>query len=112
MEVALRDYGVASTRDDLIRLAVSPAGRRTAIDFPTLGWSGFGRLFSTTRGIPLPGEAFRTSHLFELDPQTKCSGECCSYLASRARAAAKATKVEQNEWWVTNEDGAIRTPSV
>ena len=40
LEVDLKDYGIASTSDDLVRLAVSPEGRQNAIDFPTLGWSG------------------------------------------------------------------------
>ena len=64
----LTDFGISPEGDNQIRLAVTPADRQNAIDLPTQGWSGYGRLYNATPGKPLRGEAFRTAHQFNSDP--------------------------------------------
>ena len=110
LDVDLQDYGIDPASDDLIRHAASSGDRRSAIDSPTLGWSGFGRLYNSRRGRPLPDEAFRTSHLVDSDLTTRNTRVWGSDTASRALAAAETTKVEQKEWWMTKEDGSTCTP--
>ena len=50
VEAGLKDFRIVPVRNNLISLAASSADRQSAIDLPTLGWSGFERLYNSTGG--------------------------------------------------------------
>ena len=105
----LQDFGIVPGSGDQIRLAATPADRQNAIDLPTRGWSGYWRLYDSTRGKLLRDEACRAAESFNLDPDTPYGRERGVDFASRALAASDATKVEQADFRLLLEDGSKST---
>ena len=101
-------FGPPKKRAGDYRLDVSDAGSKNAIDFPTLGWSAFNRLYNLADPPRSPPHAaFLSASLFSPDPTITFARAEHKDIVSVSLDAAGAAKVDLSEWWMMGGRTAI-----
>ena len=98
----MEEYGIFSSNEDSIRLALAQEDARNAIHLPTDGWPSYSALYEGDPPAPFVRQDLRTAHLFALDHKTIHNREGGNDIASKALAAAGTEKVRQEEWQIAS----------